>query len=44
MIKEMREEYPAAKMYYEKVLDMREFGNSHSLAESYLERIENQGK
>ena len=43
-IKEMREEYAAAKMYYEKVLDMREFGNSHSLAESYLERIENQGK
>jgi hypothetical protein len=44
MIKEMREEYPAAKMYYEKVLDMREFGNSHALAESYLERIEKQGK
>ena len=44
MIKEMREEYPAAKMYYEKVLDMREYGNSHSLAESYLERIEKQGK
>ncbi len=43
-IKEMREEYAAAKMYYEKVLDMREFGNSHSLAESYLERIEKQGK
>ncbi len=44
MIKEMREEYPAAKMYYERVLDMREFGNSHGLAESYLERIENQVK
>jgi len=44
MIKEMREEYPTAKMYYEKVLDMREYGNSHSLAESYLERIEKQGK
>jgi tetratricopeptide (TPR) repeat protein len=44
MIKEMREEYSAAKMYYEKVLYMREFGNSHSLAESYLERIEKQGK
>jgi len=43
-IKEMREEYAAAKMYYEKVLDMREFGNSHSLAESYIERIEKQGK
>ncbi|MGB5893159.1 MAG: tetratricopeptide repeat protein [Ignavibacteriaceae bacterium] len=40
MIKEMSEEYSAAKMYYEKVLDMREFGNSHSLAETYLERIE----
>jgi tetratricopeptide (TPR) repeat protein len=44
MIKEMGEEYYAAKMYYEKVLDFREFGNSHGLAESYLERIENQVK
>jgi len=43
-IKEMGKEYAAAKMYYERVLDMREFGNSHSLAESYLERIEKQGK
>jgi len=43
-IKEMNKEYAAAKMYYERVLDMREFGNSHSLAESYLERIEKQGK
>ena len=43
-IKEMSEEYAAAKMYYERVLDMREFGNSHSLAESYLERIEKQRK
>ena len=40
MIKENKREYAAAKMYYEKVLDMREFGNSHGLAESYLERIE----
>ena len=40
MIKENRKEYAAAKMYYEKVLDMREFGNSHGLAESYLERIQ----
>ena len=44
MIKEMSKEYAAAKMYYERVLDMREFGNSHSLAESYLERIEKQRK
>jgi len=44
MIKEMNEEYAAAKMYYERVLDMREFGNSHGLAESYLDRIEKQGK
>jgi len=43
-IKEMGKEYAAAKMYYERVLDMREFGTSHSLAESYLERIEKQGK
>ncbi len=40
MIKEMNEEYAAARMYYEQVLDMREFGNSHQLAEQYLERIE----
>ncbi len=40
MIKELNKEYAAAKMYYEKVLDMREFGNSHSLANDYLERIE----
>ena len=43
-IKEMNKEYAAAKMYYERVLDMREFGNSHGLAESYLERIEKQEK
>jgi tetratricopeptide (TPR) repeat protein len=42
MIKELNKEYPAAKMYYEKVLDMREYSNSHSLAENYLERIEKQ--
>ena len=41
MIKEFKKEYYAARMYYEKVLDMREFGNSHNLAETYLERIEN---
>jgi len=39
IIKELNEEYAAAKMYYEKVLDMREFGTSHSLAGDYLERI-----
>jgi tetratricopeptide (TPR) repeat protein len=44
MIKENKREYAAAKMYYEKVLDMREFGNSHGLAESYLERIEQREK
>ena len=44
MIKEMNQEYAAAKMYYERVLDMREFDNSHGLAESYLERIEKQKK
>jgi tetratricopeptide (TPR) repeat protein len=44
MIKEMNQEYAAAKMYYERVLDMREFGNSHGLVESYLERIEKQKK
>ncbi len=39
-IKEMGKEYAAAKMYYQRVLDMREFGNSHDLADLYLERIE----
>ncbi len=39
-IKEMYGEYAEAKKYYEAVLEMREFGNSHSLAESYLDRIE----
>ena len=39
-IKEMGKEYAAAKMYYQRVLDMREFGNSHDLADIYLERIE----
>ena len=40
MIKEFNKEYAEAKMYYEKVLDMSEFGNSHSLASDYLKRIE----
>ncbi len=40
IIKEFKKEYAAAKMYYEKVLDMKEFGNSHTLASDYLERIE----
>jgi len=43
-IKEMSNEYAAAKMYYERVLDMREFSNSHGLAEAYLEKIEKQGE
>ena len=40
MIKEIKKEYAAAKMYYEKVIDMREYGNSHSLASDYLDRIQ----
>lgn len=40
VIKEISGEYAAAKMYYEKVLDMREFGTSHNLADEYLDRIE----
>jgi len=40
MMKEDKKEYATAKMYYKKVLDMREFGNSHNLAETYIERIE----
>ncbi|RKY94710.1 MAG: hypothetical protein DRQ13_07935 [Ignavibacteriae bacterium] len=39
-IKEMYGKYREAKKYYKAVLEMREFGNSHSLAESYLDRIE----
>jgi tetratricopeptide (TPR) repeat protein len=40
IIKEFKKEYAAAKMYYEKVLDMNEFANSHTLASDYLKRIE----
>jgi len=40
IIKEMYGKYGEAKKYYKAVLEMREFGNSHSLAESYLDRIE----
>ena len=39
-IYEMLEEYEKAKKNYEAVLDMREFGNSHGLADAYLGRIE----
>jgi tetratricopeptide (TPR) repeat protein len=40
MIKEHNKEFNAARMYYEKVLDMREYSNSHTLAEKYLEKIQ----
>ena len=40
VIKEINGDYAAANMYYEKVLDMREFGTSHDLAYEYLDRIE----
>jgi tetratricopeptide (TPR) repeat protein len=33
--------YDEAKKYYKAVLDMREFQNSHKLAETYLDRIKN---
>ena len=39
-IKDMNGEYDEAIKYYNEVLEMREFGNSHSLAESYLERLD----
>ena len=39
-IKEMNGEYNEAIKYYNDVLEMREFGNSHSLAEGYLERLD----
>jgi tetratricopeptide (TPR) repeat protein len=39
MIYESKERYADAKRTYEKVLKMRDFGNSHKLAENSLERI-----
>lgn len=43
-IKESQGKYSEAKKYYEKVLDMDEYGNSHGLAESYLENLEKRSK
>ena len=40
-IMESRGKYDEAKKYYDAVLDMREFQNSHTLAETYLDRIKN---
>lgn len=40
-IMESRGKYNEAKKYYNAVLDMREFQNSHTLAETYLDRIKN---
>jgi tetratricopeptide (TPR) repeat protein len=37
-------DYKNAKKYYEDVLEMREYGNSHTLVEGYLDRIEQQKK
>ena len=34
-----RQEYGLARQYYQKVLDMKEYGDSHDLAEKYLEFI-----
>ncbi len=39
-IKDMNGKYDEAIKYYNEVLEMREFGNSHSLAESYLDRLD----
>jgi tetratricopeptide (TPR) repeat protein len=39
-IKEMQGKHIEAKMFYERVLEMREYGNSHTLAENYIDRIE----
>ncbi len=43
-IKEAQGKYSEAKKYYEKVLDMDEYGNSHDLAESYIENLEKRNK
>jgi len=40
-IMETWKKYDEAKKYYKAVLDMREFQNSHKLAETYLDRIKN---
>ncbi len=39
-ILESKGKYSEAKKYYNVVLDMREFNNSHTLAETYLARVE----
>ncbi len=39
-IKEMNGEYNEAIKDYNDVLEMRDFGNSHSLAQSYLDRLD----
>lgn len=40
-IKEAQGKFSDAKKYYEDVLEMKEYGNSHDLAESYIENLEN---
>jgi hypothetical protein len=37
---EVKGKFNEAKKYYNAVLDMREFNNSHTLAETYLARVE----
>jgi tetratricopeptide (TPR) repeat protein len=39
-ILEAKGKFSEAKKYYQAVLDMREFNNSHTLAETYLARID----
>jgi TolA-binding protein len=39
-IMETKGKYDEAKKYYNAVLNMREFNNSHTLAETYLARID----
>lgn len=41
---ETLDKYKEAEKYYNDVLDMREYANSHTLAELYLDRIEEQKK
>jgi tetratricopeptide (TPR) repeat protein len=36
---EAKGKFKEAKRFYEEVLDMREFNNSHNLAEAYIERV-----
>ncbi|MFI5237356.1 MAG: hypothetical protein ACHQLA_05410 [Ignavibacteriales bacterium] len=43
-IMETKGKYKEAEQFYRQVLDMREYNNSHTLAETYLDRVKKTGK